>query len=95
MIGQWGHFLMAEEKLPYAIDRDLTENIRLFEVLGSQSNLVGDAYSIADMMSFPWAKVGLQYLDGVLADRLPDLSTTRRWMPRSKRVLPSFVPLIG
>ncbi len=84
MIGQWGHFLMAEEKLPYAIERYLAETIRLFEVLETRltdaTYLAGDAYSIADMMSFPWAKGGLQYLENAAADRLPDLTQTRRWI---------------
>ncbi len=84
MIGQWGHFLMAEEKLPYAIERYLAETIRLFEVLETRltdaTYLAGDAYSIADMMSFPWAKGGLQYLEQATAGRLPALTQTRRWI---------------
>lgn len=84
MIGQWGHFLMAEEKIPYATERYLAETIRLFEVLETRLTeakyLAGDTYSIADMMSFPWAKGGLQYLEQAAADRLPDLPQTRRWI---------------
>lgn len=84
MIGQWGHFLMADETLPYAIERYLAETIRLFEVLearlAAEPYLAGDTYSIADMMSFPWAKGGLQYLDSAAADRLQPLPATRRWI---------------
>ena len=84
MIGQWGHFLMAPENLPYAIERFLAETLRLYSVLearlGAQPYLAGDTYSIADMMSFPWAKGGLSYLEGAAADRLPPLPATRRWI---------------
>lgn len=84
MIGQWGHFLMAEEKLPYAVERYLSETLRLFGVLENRLSeatyLAGDMYSIADMMSFPWARGGLIYLDRSAPDRLPDLPHTRRWI---------------
>ena len=86
MIGQWGHFLMADETLPYAIERFLSETLRLFAVLEKRLSgnpfLAGDAYSIADMMSFPWAKGGLEYLENAAADRLPDLTNVRDWIDR-------------
>ncbi|WP_299414776.1 glutathione S-transferase N-terminal domain-containing protein [uncultured Sulfitobacter sp.] len=84
MIGQWGHFQMAPEKLPYAIERYLAETLRLFDVLekrlAEQPYLAGGMYSVADIMTFPWAKGGLQFLDGAVADRLTPLAHTRRWI---------------
>jgi len=84
MIGQWGHFLTADEELPYAIERYLTETIRLFTVLehrlADSAYLGGAAYTIADMMSFPWARGGLIYLDRSAPERLPDLRHTRAWV---------------
>ena len=89
MIGQWAHFIRADEKLPYAIDRYLTEIIRLYHVLerrlGEATYLAGDNYSIADMMSFPWAKGGLMYLrneENRAADRLPPFPGVDRWIEK-------------
>lgn len=84
MIGQWGHFLMAKEPQPYAIERFLAEVLRLLEVLETrlqaQTYLAGAEYSIADMMTFPWVRGGLNYLERAAADRLPPLTATRTWM---------------
>ncbi len=45
---------------PYAIDRYVKESRRLLEVLDTRLEgrdwLVGDAYSIADMATYPWAR---------------------------------------
>ncbi len=85
MIGQWGHFIQADEKLPYAIERYLVESIRLYEVLdkrlGQVPFLAGAEYTIADMMSFPWVKGGLMYLKNFAdPDRLPELPNVNHWI---------------
>ena len=84
MIGQWGHFSRAEEKIPYAIERYLAESIRLLEVMEAQLSknafLAGDEYTIADMMSFPWVKGGYQFINKASPDRLPPLTATRAWV---------------
>lgn len=87
MVGQWAHFALAGEKLPYAIDRYLTESVRLFQVLetrlGDVPFLAGGSYSIADMMSFPWAKGGLMYLrneSNGAVDQLPSFPNVDRWI---------------
>jgi GST-like protein len=59
MIGQRHHFeRYAEEKIPYAIDRYERETLRLVGVLDKQlagrAFVCGDAYTIADMASYPW-----------------------------------------
>jgi GST-like protein len=59
MAGQNNHFrYAAPEKLPYAIDRYTNETNRLFGVLdrrlADRPFLAGDAYSIADIASYPW-----------------------------------------
>jgi GST-like protein len=58
MMGQALRFMMAApEKIPYAIDRYVTETARLLRVvngrLADREFLAGD-YSIADMASYPW-----------------------------------------
>lgn len=61
MLGQNHHFrLYAPEKLPYAIDRYTNEAKRLYGVIDKQLSqhawLAGDAYTIADMATFPWLR---------------------------------------
>ena len=59
MAGQNHHFSQyAPEKIPYAIDRYVKETNRLYGVLNKRLAerrfVAGDAYSIADMASYPW-----------------------------------------
>ena len=59
MAGQNHHFgLYAPEKIPYAIARYVNETNRLYGVLdrrlAERAYLAGDAYSIADMATYPW-----------------------------------------
>jgi GST-like protein len=58
MLGQHGHFkLYAPEKVPYAIERYRKEAERLYGVLDKRlegREFICDAYSIADMMCWPW-----------------------------------------
>lgn len=86
MIGQWGHFLNAEGQHGYAMERYLTESLRLFGVLESRlagaPYLAGADYSIADMMVFPWAEGGLGFLRGQATDRVPDLPAVDTWISR-------------
>ncbi|WP_151819995.1 glutathione S-transferase N-terminal domain-containing protein [Acinetobacter soli] len=59
MLGQNHHFgRFASEKIPYAIDRYVTESKRLYKVLNTQligQKFVAGEYSIADMAILPWA----------------------------------------
>jgi GSH-dependent disulfide-bond oxidoreductase len=58
MTGQAGHFKsFASEKIPYAIDRYVTEVKRLYGVMDkrlSDRDYLGGDYSIADMACWPW-----------------------------------------
>jgi len=58
MLGQNHHFgKFAKEKIPYAIDRYVTETQRLYGVLNKQligQKYVAGEYSIADMAILPW-----------------------------------------
>jgi GST-like protein len=59
MAGQNHHFLQyAPEKIAYAIDRYVNETNRLYGVLNKRladrAFVAGEAYSIADMASYPW-----------------------------------------
>ena len=58
MFGQATHFaIYAKEKIPYAIERYVKESKRLIGVLNTRladREFVAGAYSIADIMSYPW-----------------------------------------
>ncbi len=60
MFGQCNHFSRyAKQKLPYAIERYISECKRLYRVLNQQldgRDFVAGAYSVADMALFPWVR---------------------------------------
>ncbi|KAH8119678.1 glutathione S-transferase [Phellopilus nigrolimitatus] len=62
MQGQANHFnLYAPEKIPYAINRYLSETRRLYSVLeahlATRDYLVGGAYGLADIKAFAWVRI--------------------------------------
>ena len=78
MAGQTHHFRnYAPEKLPYAIERYTNETNRLYGVmnrrLADRPFLAGDAYTIADMASYPWI------LPGAQGQAIEDFPHLRRW----------------
>jgi GST-like protein len=79
MLGQTHHFrIYAPEKIAYAIDRYTNETRRLYGVLdkqlGKTAYLAGDAYTIADIASFPWTRsYANQGID------LADFPNVKRW----------------
>ena len=82
MAGQNHHFSQyAPEKIPYAIDRYVRETNRLYGVmdrrLADRPFLAGEAYSIADMASYPWIVPWKR--QGQDLDSFPNL---RRWFDR-------------
>jgi len=79
MLGQAHHFLrFAPEVIPYAIDRYSKEAIRLYGVLNGHLRtrdwLAGDAYSIADIATFPW--IARHEWQGIDLARYPEV---KRW----------------
>ncbi len=61
MVGQMGHFVrFAPEQVPYAIKRYTDETQRLLGVLdrrlAGNAFTGGEAYSVADMASYPWVR---------------------------------------
>jgi len=61
MFGQYNHFATyAAERIPYAIERYANEVARLHRVLDKRlaesPYLAGEAYSIADIATFPWVR---------------------------------------
>jgi GST-like protein len=85
MFGQVNHFInQAKEKIPYAIDRYLTESARLIKVLDDQlarnEYMAGDDYSIADIATYPWLVVGFPAIKGVKADVVGEGANVARWI---------------
>jgi GST-like protein len=84
MFGQVNHFAnQAPEKIPYAIDRYLTESARLIKVLDDQLGrteyCAGD-YSIADMANYPWIAVGFNLLKAAKPDVVGEGANVARWI---------------
>jgi GST-like protein len=78
MLGQNHHFAhFAPEKIPYAIDRYVSETARLYRVLDTQlagRDFIAGPYSIADMACHPWiASYARQ------SQRLEDFPNVKRW----------------
>jgi GST-like protein len=79
-LGQlWNYKDFASEKIPTVIGRFEAEAARVFRVLdgtlGRRSHLAGEAYGIADIMSWPWIHAALVHI-GLDLDASPNL---RRW----------------
>jgi GST-like protein len=81
MAGQCNHFrLYAPEKIPYAIERYTKEVERLFGVMDkrlSDRDYLAEAYSIADIASFPWARTWK-----TLAQDIKKFPNVERWLAR-------------
>ncbi len=79
MFGQCHHFRrFAPEKVPYAIERYEKETARLYGVLDKRLSeapyIAGEAYTIADIATFPWC--ARHEWQGI---RLEDFPHVKRW----------------
>lgn len=80
MFGQCGHFVkFAPERVDYGIDRYSREVRRLLRVLDARLEqaewLAGDAYTIADMATYPWIRSAT-----TLGVDLRDYAAVHRWV---------------
>lgn len=86
MIGQWGHFSARIDAEAYAESRFYDEVSRLLNVLelqlASNEFLAGEEFSIADLMTWPWLRGGLAFLDKLPAERRHEIPASREWMIR-------------
>ena len=84
MLGQWNHFNRhAPDVIPYAIDRYLTESVRLLTVLDRQlvdKTFIAGDYSIADIMNYPWVLNGLNSIGTTHPHRVENLTSLDRWV---------------
>ena len=84
IIGQAGHFVnQAPEKIPYAIQRFITESVRIVGVLNTgladRAYLAGD-YSIADMATYPWVTAAWGPFQSMMPERIGELGNVKRWL---------------
>lgn len=89
MFGQFGHFKgLGSEKgdNTYAIERYTNESKRLLGVLEGRLEgreyLVGDAYSIADMATFPWLTAAIQFYKATEVLELDKRPNVMAWYER-------------
>ena len=99
MLGQAHHFrIYAPEKIEYAVNRYTNEAKRLYGVmdrrLGESPYLAGDAYTIADIATFPWTRSwknqGLELSDFPHVKRWFDEISARPAVMRGVEVLASL-----
>lgn len=82
MFGQCGHFRgYAPERIEYGINRYCGETVKLYgvmdRVLGTRAYLAGEAYSLADMATYPWCAPKIRELHGIDIDQFPNV---KRWV---------------
>lgn len=87
MLGQLNFFAVrSPDKAPLAIDRFGKEGKRLLGVLerrlAAAPYVAGDAYSIADIVSYPWVHEARAAMDAVLGDTFTASPATRDWLAR-------------
>jgi len=90
MAGQNHHFgRFAPEKIPYAINRYVTETARLYGVLDTRLRnrefVTGDTLSIADFASYPWITPEKQGQDMSRFSNLARWCDTMRRRPATQR----------
>ena len=84
MLGQTNHFVnAAPEKIPYAINRYMTESARLVKVmddhLGRTEYLAGD-YSIADIATYPWISAAFKLVASAMPEVAGEAKNVERWV---------------
>jgi GST-like protein len=84
MLGQANHFInTAPEKIPYAIDRYITEAARLIKVLDTRlgdAAFMGGDYSIADMATYPWIKIAFPLIAQAKPEIVGEGANVKRWL---------------
>lgn len=85
MLGQYGHFNGLEQKVPYALERYRDESVRLLSVLNThlqKYQYLANEYSIADIMNYSWALMGMKILNEQHPNMVEDFTYVRQWLNR-------------
>lgn len=83
MLGQYNHFSGLTGEHSYALNRYQDESLRLLGVINNRLEenefLAGSAYSIADIMNYPWVETAYQTLLPNKPDTALSLPALQRW----------------
>ena len=87
MLGQLNFFAVrSDQKAPLAVDRFTKEGKRLLGVLekrlATTPYVMGDEYSIADIVSYPWVHEARANMEAVLGDTFAASPATLDWLAR-------------
>ena len=84
MLGQANYFInTAEEQIPYAIDRYVSESARLINVMDGrlgEAEYLGGEYSIADIATYPWVAVAFDLIKQAKPEIVGEGAHTKRWL---------------
>jgi GSH-dependent disulfide-bond oxidoreductase len=84
MLGQANHFAsVAPEKIPYAIERYISEAARLVKVMDdrlAKAPFLAGEYSIADVATYPWINAGFPLIRSAKPDVVGDGAHVARWL---------------
>lgn len=84
IIGQAGHFAnQAPEKIPYAIQRFISESVRIVGVLNvglKDHEFLAGAYSIADIATYPWVMAAWGPFQSMMPEKVAEFANVRRWL---------------
>jgi GST-like protein len=84
MLGQANHFLnAAPEKIPYAINRYVSESARLLRVMDAQlarEEYLAGEYSIADIATYPWVSAAFPLLKQASPEGVGEGANVERWI---------------
>jgi GST-like protein len=84
MFGQLNHFMnRAPEKIPYAMERYLSEAARLLRVLDKrlgEAEFLGGDYSVADIITYPWVAPALDLVALAKPEIVGEAANARRWL---------------
>ena len=85
MLGQYGHFNGLDEEHPYSIQRYRDESVRLLTVMDEHlktQDYLATEYSIADMMNYPWAVMGMNAIGSKHSDLVEPFEALKSWINR-------------
>src|SRR5262249_3276187 len=86
IIGQTGHFAnQAPEKIPYAIQRFVSESVRIVDVLDQglrDREWLADDYSIADIPTYPWIVAAWGPFGKMMPEKIGEMTRVQAWLDR-------------
>ena len=85
MLGQYSHFNGLDDDIPYAVERYRDEGVRLLTVMDEHlktQDYLATEYSIADMMNYSWALMGVNSIRSKYPELIEPLESLKDWLER-------------